>query len=83
MGLIDKAKEQFQLAISAGKGTKYNKNFEPFLYMAKICALQNEEKESKKYKKMYLTRLKKYSQRELECAVSTMEDKDEILSDYR
>ncbi|GHU03595.1 hypothetical protein FACS1894158_02340 [Betaproteobacteria bacterium] len=83
LGMTDKAKEKFQLAISASKDTKYNRNFEPFFYMSKICVLQNEEKESKKYKKMYLTRLKKYSQRALECAASTMEDKAEILADYK
>ena len=82
LGMIDKAKEKFQLAIRSSKDTKYNRNFEPFFYMSKICALQNEEKESQKHKKMYLTRLKKYSQTEIEWATSTMEDKKEILADY-
>jgi tetratricopeptide (TPR) repeat protein len=82
LGLMDKAKEKFQLSISAGKGTKYNNSFEPFFYMSKICALQNAEKESQKYKKMYLTRLQKYSQIEIEWSARTMEDSKEILSDY-
>ena len=79
---FDRAKEKFQLAISSSKGTKYNKTFEPFFYMSKISKLENEEKESQKYEKMYLTRLKKYSQIELEWAISTMKDKKEILEDY-
>jgi tetratricopeptide (TPR) repeat protein len=87
LGMKDKAKEKFQLAINSSKNTKYNRCFEPFFFMNKIYELQNEEKESQKYKKMYLTRLKKYSQRELEFTTSTMKGKevtlkDEILADY-
>ena len=82
LGMTDKAKEKFELAISSSKGTKYNNNFEPSFYMWKICELRNEEKESRKYKKMYLTRLKKYSQIKIEWATSTMVDRKEILADY-
>jgi tetratricopeptide (TPR) repeat protein len=82
LGMEDKAKEQLQLAIHAGKNTKYNKSFEPFFYMAKICVSQNDEKESRRYKKLYLTRLKKCSPEELECAALTMQDKEEIWADY-
>jgi len=82
LGMTDKAKEKFELAISSSKGTKYNNNFEPSFYMWKICELRNEKKESQKYRKMYLIRLKKYSQIEIEWATSTMEDRKEILTDY-
>lgn len=87
LGKIDNAKEKFQLAIEGGKGTKYNKNFEPFFFMMKICELKNDEKGNQNYKKMFLTRLKKYSQKELEFAISTMEDrekedKEEIVMNY-
>lgn len=80
--LFDKAKETFLLAIKDSKDTKYNKCFEPFFYMEKLCNLQNEEKESRKYNRMYRTRLKKYTQREIEVATATMPEKDEILADY-
>ena len=79
---IDEAKEKFLLAIESGKGTKYNKSFEPFFFMMKICKFQCDETQSQKYKKMYLSRLKKYSRVEIEWAVSTMEDGAEILTDY-
>jgi tetratricopeptide (TPR) repeat protein len=82
LGIMNKAKEKFQLAIKSSKDTKYNRNFEPFFFMSKICELENEGKESRNYKKMYLTRLKKYLPRELECVTSTLECKEEILADY-
>jgi tetratricopeptide (TPR) repeat protein len=83
LGMSDKAEEKFRTAISASKDTKYNKSFEPFFYMSKICQSQNNAKESQRYRKMYLTRLKKYSSAEMAFAASTMEDKDEILADYQ
>lgn len=84
LGMLDIAKEKFELAIKEGKGTKYNKNFEPFFYMMKICELQGEEKVMKKYKKMYLTRLKKYSKKELQFIIFSLQDqyKVEIEKDY-
>ena len=81
-GKTDKAKEIFQLAISSSKDTIYNRSFEPFFYISKICGSQGDEKESQKYRKMYLTRLKKYSRTEIEWATSTMEDGKEIMADY-
>ena len=83
----DKATEKFELAIKAGKGTKYNNSFEPFFYMSKICQMQNDEKGSDRYRKMYLTRLKKCAETEIEWKISTMNGgeeqfKEEILKDY-
>ena len=50
--------------------------------MSKICKLEDDEKASQNYKKMYLTRLKKYTQPEIEFATSTMDNNEEILTDY-
>ena len=78
----DEAKESFLTAIKYSKGTKYDKNFEPFFFMEKISRLQDENKQIPKYRKMYLTRLKKYSRAEIEWEVSVIEYGAEILADY-
>ena len=79
---INEAKITFELAIEKSKGSKFANSFEPYFYLMKIYQMQDVEKESPKYKKMYLTRLKKYTQIEIEWATSTMEDRKEILADY-
>ena len=77
LGQKDKARETFLLAIKESKDTKYNKSFEPFFYMEKLCAQRGEEKEGGKYRKMYLSRLQKYSETALFYAVKNMEDEGE------
>jgi len=72
----------FLSAIEGSRGSKHNASFEPFFYMWKICMARDDEKGAYKYRKMYVTRLKKYSQREIECAAATMEDRGEIMADY-
>lgn len=82
LGQTDKAAEIFQLTIKDGKGTKYDKSFGQYFYMMKICEAQDNPKEAQKYRKMYLTRLKKYTLREVEVATATEEYKEEIVADY-
>jgi tetratricopeptide (TPR) repeat protein len=79
---VNEAKATFETFIEKSKGSKIANSFEPYFYLMKIYQKQGDEKESQKYKKMYLTRLKKYTQIEIEWATSTMEDGKEILADY-
>lgn len=81
--LTKEAEAAFRAAIEKSRGNKYRDCFEPYFYMMKIYELRHGEKESQKYRKMYLTRLKKYSRREIGFAVFTMADGEEIMNDYK
>jgi len=79
----DKAEKAFSAVIEYSKGSKYAGSFEPYFYMSKLSVLHGNDTMADKYNKMYLSRLKKYSDAEIKWSISSMEEKNEILADYR